>query len=95
LEIKTYAPDMSAVSQFRACDYPVCFSPELRALYEPGKRLSQKGEYILRNPRFWGDRHWQRIGWSTSTILLRVMPAGHKRCRTVPAARNGEPASGI
>ena len=51
LEIKTYAQHMERLSQWRACDSPVVFSPELRQLYLAGNVYARRFNYILRNRR--------------------------------------------
>lgn len=56
LEIKTYAQHMERLSQWRACDSPVVFSPALRALADIGEVYPRRINYILRNRGFWGDR---------------------------------------
>ena len=56
LEIKTYAQHMERLSQWRACDSPVVFSPELRQLYLAGNVYARRFNYILRNRRgYWAD----------------------------------------
>ena len=56
LEIKTYAQHMERLSQWRACDSPVVFSPELRQLYLAGNVYARRFNYILRNRRgIWAD----------------------------------------
>lgn len=56
LEVKSYAQHMERLSQSRACDSPVVFSPELRALYELGNVYPRRINYILRNRNnLWGD----------------------------------------
>lgn len=61
LEIKTYAQHMERLSQWRACDSPVVFSPELRQLYLAGNVYARRFNYILRNRRgYWGDSAFYR-----------------------------------
>lgn len=60
LEVKTYAQHMERLSQWRACDSPVVFSPEMRELYLLGNVYPRRMNYILRRRQNsggnWGDK---------------------------------------
>ena len=93
LEIKTYAQHMERLSQFRACDSPVVFSPELRALYEAGNVYPRRVNYILRNRGFWGDPALA-ADWLVNVDNLppELLPLVDSIVAEHAAARNGEPA---
>ncbi|MGI3130874.1 TonB-dependent receptor plug domain-containing protein [Halopseudomonas pachastrellae] len=56
LEVKTYAQHMERLSQWRACDSPVVFSPELRELHLAASVYARRINYILRNRSgVWAD----------------------------------------
>lgn len=96
LEIKTYAQHMERLTQWRACDSPVVFSPELRELYLAGNVFPRRVNYILRNratrqgnwgdPAFYSDFLVNRDGLPPELLpLVDSIVAQHA------AIRNGPP----
>lgn len=93
LEIKAYAQHMQRLSQWRACDSPVVFSPQLRELAELGNVYPRRLNYILRNRSGWGDPAFysdylvQRDNLPADKLpLVDALVAEHQ------AARTGQPA---
>lgn len=94
LEIKAYAQHMERLSQWRACDSPIVFSPLLRELAELGNVYPRRLNYILRNrsgawgdPAFYSDYLVQRDNLPADKLpLVDALVAEHQ------AARNGQPA---
>lgn len=94
LEIKSYAQYMERLSQWRACDSPVVFSPELRELYELGNVYPRRINYILRNYNgLWGDLEFARKYLiERDGLPIDAWPLVASVVAEHAAARNGEPA---
>ncbi|SDU10142.1 TonB-dependent receptor plug domain-containing protein [Halopseudomonas salegens] len=61
LEVKTYAQHMERLTETRACDSPIVFSPEMRELYLVGNVFPRRMNYILRNRSgIWADPAYYR-----------------------------------
>ncbi|WP_093392073.1 TonB-dependent receptor plug domain-containing protein [Halopseudomonas xinjiangensis] len=93
IELKTYAQHMERLSDWRACDSPVVFSPELRALYEAGNVYPRRINYILRNRGKWGDPDFYRDYLVTGDGLpADMLPLVESVVAQHAAARSGPPA---
>ncbi len=94
LEIKAYAQHMERLSEWRACDSPIVFSPLLRELAELGNVYPRRLNYILRNRGgVWGDPAFYRnylVQYDNlpadKVPLVDALVAEHN------AARDGQPA---
>lgn len=94
LEVKAYAQHMERLSQWRACDSPIVFSPLLRELAELGNVYPRRLNYILRNRSgVWADPAVYRSFLvdfdklpADKLPLVEALVAEHK------AARDGQPA---
>ncbi len=93
LELKTYAQHMERLSDWRACDSPVVFSPELRTLYQAGNVYPRRINYILRNRGKWGDPEFYRDYLVTGDNLpAQLLPLVERVIAQHAAARSGPPA---
>lgn len=93
LEIKTYAQHMERLSQWRACDSPVVFSPELRTLYQAGNVYPRRINYILRSRGAWRDPVFAADYLVNSDGLApELLPLVDSVVAEHTAARNSEPA---
>tara|TARA_R110002051_G_scaffold140454_5_gene213342 strand:+ start:36177 stop:38204 length:2028 start_codon:yes stop_codon:yes gene_type:complete len=93
LEIKTYAQHMERLSQWRACDSPVVFSPELRTLYQAGNVYPRRINYILRNRGSWGDPLFAaNYLVNKDGLPPELLPLVDSVVAEHAAARDGQPA---
>jgi iron complex outermembrane recepter protein len=87
LELKAYAQHMERLREWRACDSPVVFSPELRQIYEASNVYPRRINSGLRGNAFWSN--------PTNLLALvgpELFPAVESVLAQHAAARNGAPA---
>lgn len=93
IELKTYAQHVERLSEWRACDSPVVFSPELRALYEAGNVYPRRINYILRDRGLWGDPEFYRAYLVNEDGLPpELLPLVESVVAQHAAARSGPPS---
>lgn len=93
LELKTYAQHVERLSDWRACDSPVVFSPELRQLFMAGNVYPRRIHYILRQRGKWKDPEFAReYLLNNDNLPVELMPVVESVLAQHAAARTGPPA---
>ncbi|PCD00250.1 TonB-dependent receptor plug domain-containing protein [Halopseudomonas pelagia] len=94
LDIKTYVQHMERLADWRACDSPIVFSPELRELYQLGSVFPRRINDILTDKNgVWGDPVFAKNYLMTrDNMPEEYWPVIEGVVAEHAAARNGEPA---